>query len=163
MADTDKAVTAKRSTVLDDFFNEVKKGFISTRVSGIYGFTFDLALGDEDAEVWADQYIRPATPMAFVSARRTPRLATAIQAVGRDGNEPTKLIDLFQYPESMPAEQKKFMDENPVQKQYWLWNQMMVFLSRLPAPVVERLYKEYDDLSQRREKALAEAIENPNS
>jgi hypothetical protein len=163
MANNDKSVTgAKRSPVLDDFFEEVKQGFLSATVK-LGKFTFVLELGDEDADVWADQYIRPSTPMAFVSARRAPRLATAIKAIGKGDAAPVGLNELFSYPDSLTPEQKKALDENPVQRQYWLWGQLMAYVTQLPAPVVEKLYSEYDKLVSRRETALKGALESPNS
>lgn len=163
MADTNSPVTAaKQSPVLKAFFKQVEKGFIGSTIK-LGNFTFVLRLGDEDADVWSDQYIRPSTPMAFVSARRAPRLATAIQAIGQGDSTPIPLAQLFDYPDSVTAEQRRALDENPVNKQYWLWGQLMAFLTQLPAPVTEKLYSEYDKLVTERDQALKEALESPNS
>lgn len=154
---------ARKASILNDFFNEVKRGFITSRVENLYGFTFEFELGDEDAEVWTDNYIRPNTPFALISSRRAPRLATSIRAIGKDKSEPVKIAELFLYPDTMDADQRKELDSNPTQKKYWLWMQLLAFLLTLPSPVMERLYKEYDALAARQKQALEEAIVNPKS
>jgi hypothetical protein len=159
MDNKDNNIIAKRHELLDKFFEEVKKGFVSSSVT-IYGYTFNLQLGDEDADVWADNFIKPNSPVSFVSSRRTPRLATAITSVVLNGQTIT-LSDLFKY-DNLTSDQKKLLDDNQDQKKYWLWGQMLTYLLKLPTPIIERLYKAYDELITQRTDALNEAIANPN-
>jgi hypothetical protein len=144
--------------ILEDFFAQVKTGFL-TRTVVIRGFTFVMQTPTEDDETWADNFVRATTPMAFVSSRRAPRLACSIQSING-----TNVLNLFDYPTDMTPKDRENMNNNSVQRRYWVYSQMMAQLAKLPPPVVEELYSEYAKLIEDRDKALVEvaAVPTPN-
>lgn len=163
MSDDRNGVTSNQSQlapqpkVLADFFKQVRNGFIEETVK-VQGFEFVLATPTEDAETWADNFIKPNTPVAFLSSRRVPRLAVAIRSING------QLVDtMFEYPPSVNKQERERLDSNPEIKRYWVYSQLMNQLSQLPPPVVAELYKHYADLLERRDKMLNEvASADPN-
>lgn len=159
MADSNPSARARLHPKLQKFIAEVKRGFIEKSYV-VEGMTFKLRTPNDDAETWADAYIKQGTVLSYVSSRRSPRLACAISEL--DG-VPTE--QLFEKPEGMKDDDWKALNGNADQKRYWLWSQMLVMLaSDIPPPVVLKMYIKYEELIEERDKTLSEAIvAGPNS
>jgi hypothetical protein len=146
---------AKRHTVLDNLKKDLSKGFIEQEVA-VLNTKFKLRSLNEDAESWADGFVRSSSPLAMVNSRKAPRLAVAIQTV--DG---VSLDQLFMYPDDMPEKAKQALDENPIAKRYWLWEQMLYFLSEdAGRPFVNELYDALARMDESRDQSLEKI---PNS
>lgn len=146
---------AKRGSILAKLKEDLTKGYRETTVN-VYGRDFTLKTLNEDEEIWADQYTRPVNTMSMISSRKAPRLAAAIKAI--DGND---VGTLFEYPDSLPEQRRKDLDENIVMRRYWVREQMLLFLSEDSSrKFINRLYEEFEKI----EVASVEAIkEIPNS
>lgn len=152
MADYNKA---KRNSVLESLKKDLAKGFIEKEVT-FHGFKFKLHTLNEDEETWADSYVRSTTPVAMLNSRKAPRLAASIRAINDVPAE-----DLFGYPDDMPKELKKALDENSVQKKFWVREQMLYFLAEDSSrPFINELYEAQSALEDERDKAIQEI---PNS
>lgn len=159
MADTSTTGTkARRHPALQQFFEEVRKGFIEIEAT-VAGFKFVLRTLNDDEESWSDGFIRPASPIAYVSSRKDPRLACAVKSVNG-----IPLDQLFTLDDSATQEEKDRL-KDPVAKMVWLRLQMMLFLAQeVPPPVTDFLYKKYEELTKQREQALSGALQaGPNS
>lgn len=140
---------AKRSKALDLLKQDLTKGFIESEVS-VFGHKFVLRTLTEDDEVWADSYVRISSPVAILSSQKAPQLAAAIKSM--DGI-PTE--SLFEYPDDMEKARKEELDSNPVLKRYWIYTQMLYFLSEDGnRPFISKLHAEYDKLTSQRNEAL---------
>jgi hypothetical protein len=146
---------AKRSKILDDLKQELSKGFIQKEFT-IGTHKFLMRTLTEDDEVWADSFVRTTSSVSIISSRRSPRLAASIKAI--DG---VSVNELFLYPDDMPAETRKNLDDNPVQKRYWLYSQVLYFLSDdTNRDFINSLWTSFESLDEDRVKASKEL---PNS
>lgn len=142
---------AKRSSVLDNLKKDIFKGYID-KIVEINGHKFKLHTLNEDDEVWADAYVRTSTALSMVTSRKAPRLAASIMEI--DG---VSANNLFEYPDDMPIEAKKSLDENPIQKRYWIYDQMLYFLlEESNRPFINELWSKFEELEKAREEALKE-------
>jgi hypothetical protein len=142
---------AKRSKLLDTLKQELSKGFVEREVE-ISGHKYKLCTLNEDAETWADSFIRTASTASILSSRKAPRIAASIQSI--DG---ISISNLFEYPDDMSSEQKKSMDENPLSKKMWVWTQMLYFLAEdASRPFINKLYEAFDQLERERDTAVTE-------
>lgn len=114
---------AKRGKILETLKAELKRGFIEKEVT-VSGHKFKLKTLSEDDEVWADSFMRTLSTASILSSRKAPRLAASIQSI-----DDTAAAALFEYPDDMSADSKKGMEDNPIQKRYWTYTQMLYFLS----------------------------------
>jgi len=146
---------AKRHSVLDDLKKDLSKGFIEQEVT-VLNTKFKLRSLNEDAESWADGYVRSNSPLAMVNTRRAPRLAAAIQSIND-----VPIDQLFMYPNDMPDGVKQALNENPIAKCYWLREQMLYFLSEdAGRSFVNELYDTLAKMDESRDKSLEKI---PNS
>lgn len=113
---------AKKHAVLEGLKKDLSKGFIEEEVE-IRGHKFKMHTLNEEEEGWCDAFVNMSTPSSMISSRRGPRVATSITAV--DG---VSLSELFSYSDDMTEEQKKNLDKDPVQKNYWYRSQMLYYL-----------------------------------
>ena len=145
---------AKPNKILQDFFDDVKVGFIEDTFE-LRGKTWTIRTPTPDEESWADRYVQADTALAFVSTQRISRLAVAIKSING-----VSIDGLYSYPDDMPTETRKLMDSDPDRKRYWLYGQLMASLaSDVPPPVVKQLWDRYDALIDRQTKALSEVAE----
>lgn len=159
MAESNQSVRARLHPKLQKFLSDVKRGFLE-KTYEVGGLSFKLRTPNDDAETWADTFIKQSTVLSYVSSRRSPRLACAIVEI--DG---TPVDKMFEKPEGMKDDDWDRLNSQPEQKRYWLWGQMLVLLSSdIPPPVVTKLYTSYEDLIQERDNALKDVFESgPNS
>lgn len=148
----DQKFIAPTPKVLAEFFNQVKKGFIDETVK-VQGFEFVISTPTEDAETWADNFIKPNSPVAFLSSRRVPRLAVAIRSIN---GQPVDTM--FSYPSGMTKAERDRIEESEDNKRYWVYSQLMAQLAQLPPPVIEELYKHYSKLLDKRDTILSEVV-----
>jgi hypothetical protein len=140
---------AKRHRILETIRKELAVGFLEKTVD-IGEHKFHLRTLNEDDEVWADQFIRAITASSLISSRRAPRLAAAIKSI--DG---IPLEELFQYPDEMDKLVKVEMDNNKVAKKYWLYGQMLQFLTEDSIRVfIAQLFEAFEKLEEERGEAL---------
>lgn len=151
-------VRARLHPKLLQFVSEVKRGFLEKTYT-VQGMAFTLRTPNDDAESWADGYVKQTNVFSFVSSRRAPRLACAI--VSMDG-VPTS--DLFQKPDDMGADDWKQLNASP-DKKYWIWSQLLlVLISDIPSPVLVELDKKYEELIKERDEAINKVLDTgPNS
>ena len=140
---------AKRSSVMDNLFKELRRGFLEKEVE-CYGHKFVLRTPTEDDSVWIDGFIRISTPAAMISSERAPSLAAAIKSM--DG---IPLDQLFLYPDDMSETVRKGMEANEMSKRYWLYSQMMYFfIEDTNRPFVDALWAHYRQLLNERDEAI---------
>jgi hypothetical protein len=140
---------AKLHAKLETLRVELAKGFLEKTVT-IRGHKFVLHTLNEDEETWADTFIRMATPAALISSRKAPRLAASIKSF-----DDIPVESLFEFPESMPVETKKSLNDNEISKKFWYRDQMLYFLSEdANRPFIEELYSELSKLEKERDDAL---------
>lgn len=142
-------IKAKKNKLLETLKSELSRGFIETEVK-VLGHNFKLRTLNEDDEVWADSFLRTNSAAAMLSSRKAPRLAAAIASIDNvDAN------GLFEYPDTMSADDKKVLDENPVQKKYWLHAQMLMFLSEdANRDFINVLWDSYSKMEEQRAEAI---------
>lgn len=144
---------AKRSAVLQALKQDLSKGFIEEEVE-IDGHKFVLRTLSEDSEVWSDSFIRVSSSISILSSRKAPRLAAAIKSI--DG---VSAEHLFEYPDDMDGDQKKSLNDNPIQKKYWIYTQMLYFLSdETSRPFINKLWEAFDKLEDKREEGIKEIV-----
>lgn len=142
---------AKRHSVLDTLKKDLGRGFLDKEVT-IRGTKFKLHTLNEDEETWADSYTRSSSPIAMLNSRKAPRLAASIRALND-----VPIGELFSYPDDMPQEAKKGLEENPVQKKFWIREQMLYFLAEdAGRPFIIELYEALSQLEEERNEALKE-------
>ena len=140
---------AKHHAVLDNLKKDLRKGFLDKEVV-VQGTKFKLFTLNEDEETWADSYIRSSTPMVMISSRKAPRLAAAIRSING-----VNLPELFSFPDDMPADTKKALNDNPVQLKYWYREQMLYFLAEDSIrPFINELYDALTALEEERAEAI---------
>lgn len=141
-------IRAKKNKLLEIIKSELKKGFIDTEVT-VGGHKYRLRTLSEDDEVWADSFVRASTPLAMVTSRKAPRLAASISHI-----DDTPVAQLFEYPDDMSSEMKKGLDENPIQKRYWIYTEMLYFLSEDANRVfINDLWTAFESLEKQRDEA----------
>jgi hypothetical protein len=141
----------KRHSVLQDLFTDLSKGNI-TDTFEVFGRKFTMHTLNEDEETWADTFIRTNTTAALISSRRAPRLAASISAID---NIPVS--ELFQYPDDMPMDLRKEIESNPIQKAFWIREQLLKYLNEVGnRSFIIDLYSKYEELIDRREAGLKE-------
>jgi hypothetical protein len=146
---------AKRHSVLEVLRQELSLGFLE-RTFELKGHKFVLRSPTEDDEVWADAFVRSNTPMAMLTSRKAPRLATSIKSIDGVGT-----VDLFPLPDDMQKEVKAELQKSPVQYRYWLYDQMLMFLSEESSrPFINDLFDAYEKMENDRNEALKKL---PNS
>jgi hypothetical protein len=141
---------AKRHAVLETLKKDLSRGFLEKEVV-VMGHKYLLHTLDEDAEVWSDSYVRTSTAMSLMTSRKVPRLAVAIQKI-----DDISVLEMFSYPDSMSKQLKDGFDADPVSRKYWVWQQMMLFLSESTRAFIEALYIEYENLEKERDEAIKE-------
>jgi len=142
-------IRAKKTKVLETLRSELTRGFIETDVN-ILGHKFKLRTLNEDDEVWADTFLRTNSAAAMVSSRKAPRLAAAIVSID-DVSSP----NLFEYPDSITQEEKKTLEDNPIQKKYWVHTQMLLFLSEDGnRDFINALWEPYSKMEEQRAEAI---------
>lgn len=142
---------AKRSSVLENLKKDISKGFIDLTAM-VNGHKFKLRTLNEDDEVWADSFARTSTAVSMITSRRAPRLAASIMSI-----DDVVASDLFLYPEGMSKEEKKAMDDNPITKKYWIYDQMLYFLlEESNRPFINDLWSKFEELEKSRDEALKE-------
>lgn len=145
---------AKMHSVLETLKRDLSKGYLEKEIT-VRGCKFKLHTLNEDEETWADGYTRTSTALAMITSSKAPKLAASIAAVND-----VPVAELFSYPDDMPKEVKRGFDDNPIQKKYWVREQMLYFLcedaNRL---FINELYKAMSELEEEREKA-AEQVPN---
>lgn len=146
---------AKRHSILESLKSDLSRGFLDKEVT-VRGYKFKIHTLNEDEESWADAYVRVSTPLTMLNSRKAPRLAASIKAVND-----IPVDQLFIYPDTMTDEQRKNLNDNPIQRRYWCREQMMLFLAEdAIRPFIDELYGEYSKLEEERDKAIAELPKN---
>jgi DNA topoisomerase IB len=139
---------AKRHAILKTLSAELSKGFIEDMVK-VGNHTYKIATLNEDEESWADSFIRTSSPASIYSSRKAPRLAAAIKAI-----DDVPIAELFMYPDDMKEDVRAQLNENPVQKQFWLRNEMLLYLSdEGNRPWINELYTALSKLDDKRDEA----------
>lgn len=142
---------AKRNSVLENLRKDLAKGHLE-EVVDLGGHKYKLTTLTEDEETWADTYMRTNSAASMFSSRRAPRLAAAIKEL--DG---TVIGDLFTFPDDMPEPVKKRLVDNPIEKRYWIREQMLMFLLEDGnRTFVTGLYESLTKLDERRDEAIKE-------
>ncbi len=142
---------AKRNPVLENLRRDLSKGFLDETVE-ISGHKYKLTTLTEDEETWADTYTRTNSPASMFSSRRAPRLAASIKEL--DG---VLVQDLFLLPDDMPESVKKRYNENPIDKRYWVRDQMLMFLLEDGnRKYITDLYEVLNRLDEKRDAATKE-------
>lgn len=142
---------ARRHSVLESLKKDLAKGCLEKEVT-VRGYKFKIHTLNEDEETWADGYTRTSTALAMVNSSKAPKLAAAISFVN---DVPTS--ELFTFPEDMPDEVKRGLNDNPIQRKYWLREQMLYFLAEDGIrPFINQLYSTLFELEQERDKAIEE-------
>ena len=146
---------AKRNPVLDNLRKDLAQGFLDETVT-IRGHKYKLTTLTEDEETWADTYTRTNSPASMYSSRRAPRLAAAIKELDGVASQ-----DLFLYPDDMPESVKKRLVDNPIEKKYWIRDQLLMFLLEDGnRPYINDLYEVLNRLDAKRDEVIKEL---PNS
>lgn len=146
---------AKRHSVLENLRKDLALGVLETEIT-IKGYKFKVSTLNEDEETWADTYIRTSSPASMFTSRRAPRLAAAIRSIND-----VPVEDLFSYPEDMPKNVKDTLNENPINKRFWVRDQVLMFLVEEGNRVfITSLYEALSKLDDQREEAGKEL---PNS
>jgi hypothetical protein len=146
---------ANYHAVLETLKKDLAKGFLEDEVT-VRGFKFKLHTLNEDEETWADSYIRSTTPVALLNSRKAPRLAASISAING-----VPVTELFTYPDDMPKEVRQGLDDNPIQRRFWIREQMLYFLAEdAMRPFINELYEHLSKLEAKRDEAIKEV---PNS
>lgn len=146
---------AKRHSVLENLRKDLARGSLSSEVT-IKGFKFKVATLNEDEETWADSYMRTNSPASMYTSRRAPRLAAAIRALND-----VPVDELFTFPDDMPKGTKDRLLENPIDKRFWIRDQVLMFLlEEGNRGFITELYAELSKLDEQRDEAVKEI---PNS
>jgi len=139
---------AKRHAILKTLSTDLAKGFIEDTVK-VGGHTFKIATLNEDEESWSDTFIRTSSPASIYSSRKAPRLAAAIKSI-----DEIPVAELFTYPEDMKPDVRERLNENPIQKQFWLRNEMLLFLCEEGNRTwINELYETLSKLDDKRDEA----------
>ncbi len=142
---------AKRNPVLENLRKDLAKGHLEETVE-VGGHKYRLATLTEDEENWADTYTRTNSAASMFSSRRAPRLAGSIKEI--DG---LLTSDLFLYPDDMPEVLKKRLEENPIEKRYWVRGQLLMFLLEDGnRNYITKLYETLTKLDEARDEAVKE-------
>jgi hypothetical protein len=145
---------AKRNPVLETLKKDLDKGYLEDVVT-VHGHKFKISTLTEDEETWADMHLRANSAAAMYSSRRAPRLAAAIKEL--DG---VLAQDLFSFSDDMPKVVKDRLAENPIEKRYWIRDQMLMFLLEdSNRPFITDLYEVLTKLDDKRDEAI-KAIPN---
>lgn len=140
---------AKRHNVLDNLKKELLRGFVS-KTFDVDGHKYELSTLNEDEETWADSLVRPVNMMSTVTSRKAPRLAAALRSI--DG---VTVEQLFQYPDDMPRDIKNALDDNPIQRKFWVRDQVLYFLAEdAPRQYVTTLFEKLNELEKERDEVL---------
>lgn len=142
---------SKRNKILEDLKLDLLKGRREREVVAL-GRKFKMHTLNEDEESWADSYIRATSTMAILSTKKAPTVAAAISEV-----EGQPVAALFEYPDDMPKEVKDMLDKNPIQRSYWIREQMLMFLVEdSNRKFVNVLYSAYEEMLAERDEALSQ-------
>ncbi len=142
---------AKRNPVLENLRKDLAQGYLDETVT-IRGHLYKLTTLTEEEESWADTYIRTNSPASMYSSRRAPRLAAAIKELDGVVNH-----ELFLFPDDMPEAVKKRLNENPIEKRYWIRDQLLMFLLEDGnRPFINDLYEVLSRLDNKRDEAIKE-------
>jgi hypothetical protein len=114
---------AKYHQVIADLRTDLAKGHLEDTFD-VGGHKYVMHTLNEDEETWADTFVRTNSPASMISSRKAPRIAAAIKSI--DG---VAISGLFSYPDDMPKDNKQRLDNNPIEKQYWLRDQMLYLLA----------------------------------
>lgn len=142
---------AKRNVVLENLKKELAKGFLEKEVM-VRGHKWLLHTLNEEEETWSDTFVNTASPAALLGSRKSPRLAASIKAM--DG---VPVDSLFLYPDDMPKEVQKALNEDEVRKRFWIRDQLLLFLNEDSHRVfIEELYSKFMELENDRNEAIKE-------
>lgn len=142
---------AKRNPVLENLRKDLAKGYLDETVE-IAGHKYKLTTLTEDEETWADTYTRTNSPASMFSSRRAPRLAASIKEL--DG---VATADLFLIPDDMPKSIQDRLRDNPIDKRYWIRDQMLMFLLEDGnRTYISELYTVLNRLDEKRDKVVEE-------
>lgn len=142
---------AKRHSILDNLKSELLRGFLK-REYMVANHKFSLSTLNDEEETWADAYMRPTNMMATISSRKAPRLACAIKAI-----DDVDVERLFTYPDDMPKDIKASMEDNPIQKKFWIRDQVFNFLSEeTNRSFVNELFEKFNELEKERDGVIKE-------
>ena len=145
---------AKRHPALEALRKDLAKGLLEEEVS-VNGHKFKITTLNEDEETWADAYMRTGSPAAMLSSRRAPRLAAAIKAINGISVE-----ELFNFPDDMPKVLKDRLNDNAIEKKFWIRDQVLMFLAEDGnRPFISELYSGLTRLDEKRDEAI-KAIPN---
>jgi len=142
---------ARRNPVLDNLRKDLAQGCLDETVV-IRGHKYKLTTLTEDEETWADTYTRANSPASMYSSRRAPRLAASIKELDGVSSQ-----DLFLFPEDMPESVKKRLIDNPIEKRYWIRDQLLMFLLEDGnRPFINELYDVLNRLDNKRDEVIKE-------
>lgn len=136
---------AKRNSVLLKL-NEQLNGMNLDKSVTVAGNDFYMTTLTSDESVWADSHTNMNTEISFLSSQRVPRIAASVKRVNG-----TPVEELFEFPEDMSEEDKKYHSQNQYRKRYWVMNQMLSFLSEQSDPFVMELWEHYAGLVKKRD------------
>lgn len=149
----------KRNSRLQNLGKMLKGNEISGLVK-VMDHTFHLQTLNYDEETWADQYVLMGSPVQTVKTRRLPYISAAIKSITFPDGVIVEKKDLFDLPDDMDEDIKKIITSDPVELEYWLNRQMMLFLGEEGnSPFITPIWNKLDEMITKRQEAL-ESISN---
>jgi hypothetical protein len=96
------------------------------------------------------------SPVQTVKTRRLPYTSAAIKAITFPDGVVVAKKDLFDFDDDMDPDIKKVVISDPVELEYWLNRQMMLFLGEEGnSPFITPIWNKLDEMITRRNKALS--------
>lgn len=114
---------AKRHSFLDTLKKDLARGMIEKEAT-VGGHKYRMHTLNEEEETWVDAHVSADTTLAFVSGRMAPRVAAAVTHI--DG---MAVGEMFSYPDDMPEDARKSLDNNPLDKKLWVRAQLLLFFA----------------------------------
>jgi hypothetical protein len=139
--------TAKRNPVLLKLHEQLNGMKLDKSIS-VAGTDFYMTTLTSDESVWADSHTNMNTEISFLSSQRVPRLAASIKRIN---GKPVE--ELFEFPDDMSEEDRKYHSQNQYRKRYWVMSQMLSFLSEQSDPFIMDLWEHYATLIKDRDES----------
>jgi hypothetical protein len=141
-----KIPPAKRNELLMNLSEQLSGMKVNTTAE-IVGHKYYMETLTADESVWADSHTNMNSEVSFVSSQKAPRIAAAIKRI--DGKP---VEELFEFPEDMDEELKKYHTSTQYRKRYWVMAQIFTWLSEQADPFIDALWTEYAAMADKRNK-----------
>jgi hypothetical protein len=120
------------------------------------GYKWTMRTLGETEEIWVSKFANADTVMALITSTRAARLAACIKQING-----TPVDGMFEYPDDMAKAQRTALDTNPIDKHFWVMDQLLQFIIRsVPPPMIDALWGKWLEMSNKRTAEMEEKLPN---